>query len=441
MQLAIRTCAAAPERSGDTELRALVNAVLEVRSSQIRDAEIREVESRWWHAKPVPLDGNDHVMLEFRDVTAQHKSWPVQEVWPPETIECVASEFLEDVAQRFRVQANKSHRHPFFPSLHFDIVLKDERVSFSALGSRTVADILASLSDKRIVHYVRNDDENRAEYIHSPARHFQVWERTLPEWSSIPEHWIEPLPPPGFVEVEANATHEPKEQYYKKVPTLHIPGTGRNIVPSAKKPEIISRALFVPVEDLSPTFTRLLNLQREDDLVPHDAHLVPGRITLEAAKGLLGRVVQSSSEPRPEGDEPRTKRRKINKFAAQTVGMAWGLELGADGGPAWLHCVTLSGTWHTDYVLDLTEQDRRYEEGSPIAPISHPCAWVGAAVLPADKKASQEAAAKAATDTDTGAQAGPSFPAGVLSFDEWYKRTTKWIRALNKKKSAPVVEV
>ena len=86
---------------------------------------------------------------------------------------------------------------------------------------------------------------------------------------------------------------------------------------------------------------------------------------------------------------------------------------------------------------------RQYEDfRSPIAVMTIGCAWVGAVVLPADKKAM-----KGPTETQLeqqGAAASDQPEAGAerqgLSFDDWYKRTRKWIRALNKKK-APLVEV
>lgn len=348
-------------------------------------------------------------------------------------MECASSKAFERAAQRFRVRANQKHRHPFKPLLSFDAVLKSGPASFNALGERHIADVLSELPEERVVTYVHNLDENNN--LQSPARYFNIWERTLPSWCTTPDNWIDPIPPPGFAE---NPDDPPPsgEQYYRKVPTLHVPGSGRHIIPSAKKPDIISRTFYIPVVDFGSNVTRIASLEREADLVPHDAHLVPGKdITLDAARALLGRVVQHSTEPRPDPTAPpQGKRLKVNKFAAQKLGLAWGLETDADGRPAWLFCLEFHGM-ASEYAIDLSGENRLYEDlRSPIAIRTVECAWVGAAVLPADTKAMQGAGKKTEPEGSTEADKE------VLSYDDWYKRTKKWIRALNKKK-APLLEV
>ncbi len=305
---------------------------------------------RWWHTEPVPEEVG-RITLTFRDVTAQHKTWLVEDAWTPEGVECVPSEAFQRAAQRFRVQVNQKYRHPFRPSMRFDAILRNGHISFESLSGRTIEDTLGDLSDDCVVPYVRSDEYE--EHKDSPEWYFKPWERTLPSWCATPDHWVDPIPPPGFVQDDYVPTAQ-NEQYYKKVPTLNFPHNGRNIVPSAKKPDIISRALFIPVEDkFTPTRTCEVTLEDGADLVPHGAHLTPGAITLEAARGLLGRVVQSSSEPRPDPDAPPAeKRRKVNKHIAQTVGIAWGLETTPDGAPLWLHCLK-SGWIPSEYVLPL----------------------------------------------------------------------------------------
>ncbi|KAI0364304.1 hypothetical protein BV20DRAFT_870677 [Pilatotrama ljubarskyi] len=444
LEYAIRTCTSAPERSGDEELTALVQATLQTLYAQVREDDIRAAETRWWHTEPVP-EGAGRIMLEFRDVTADHKTWSVKELWPPETVEAAPSETFERVAQRFRVQANKKHRHPFLPCMHFDAVLKTGSTAFESLDGRELAQVLDDLAEENIVPYVRNDEDNNSEYLISPARHFSLWERTLPPWCVTPDHWIEPIPPPGFVE-HPEAPPTLKEQYYKKVPTLNVYGSGRYIVPSAKKPDIISRALFVPVQDYGPNTTSIVALDHEADLVPRGEHLVPGKITLDAARALLGRVVQSSTEPRPDSDAPPAgKRRKVNKFAAQSLGFAWGLETTPEGEPSWLHCISYSLNPSGEYVLDLTGQGRDYDDWrSPIALRTIRCAWVGTAVLPADVKV-MGGGAESGSTTTSGPPAGSTSSVGTghrgLTFKQWSKKTKNWIRALNQKRKAPVVEV
>ncbi|KAI8996222.1 hypothetical protein BD414DRAFT_389710, partial [Trametes punicea] len=171
----------------------------------------------------------------------------VTEQWPPQTIAGAPSEIFDRVAQRFRVQVNREYRHPFLPSLRFDAILKSGRVSFNELADRPLVDILADLTEERVVPYDLNDIMEV--YTQSPALFLPHWERgcALPEWCTTPDHWIEPIPPPGYIE-HPSMPLERKMPYYKKVPTLHFPGRGQHIVASAKRPDIISRSIFVPVE-------------------------------------------------------------------------------------------------------------------------------------------------------------------------------------------------
>ncbi|KAL7278818.1 hypothetical protein ACG7TL_007835 [Trametes sanguinea] len=380
-------------------------------------------------------------MCELNAITADHKTWTVSEVWPPEIVEGSTLEAFERVAQRFRVRANQKHRHPYLPSLHFDAVLKSGRVPFSNLSERSVADILSDLEEERVVPFVRNDEDNHDVHSRSPARYFDLWERTLPEWCRTPDHWVEPSPPPGFID-DSNSPRSLREQYYVKVPTLHFAGKGRHIIPAAKKPDIISRSLFIPVQNFSVDKVSFYPLERDHDLVPHSAHLIPGKITLEAARALLGRVVQSSTEPRPDPDAARgAKRRKINKYASQVLGYAWGLET-EDGRPAWLHCVHYASRGGNEYVLDLSGLKRTYADWrSPVDIRTQPCAWVGAAVLPADRKSSKAASGSGAGQVGAERSAEVPTKGGVMSYDAWCARTEKWIRALNKKRNIPLVEV
>ncbi|KAM5541624.1 hypothetical protein V8D89_004814 [Ganoderma adspersum] len=447
LETAIIRSRTALKRRDDEGLKALVAAVLDAKSTHLRDDDIRKAEAFWWDTAPLAEDA-ERVVLEFRDVTSQHKSYPVTEVWPPETVECAPSEPFENAAQRFRVQANKKHRHPFWPSRHFDTILGTARASIETLGARTVADVLGGLTEERVVPYVRNDEDNLSEFQHSPARHFSFWGRTLPEWCVTPDHWIEPVPPPRFSE-QLDTPPAPNDPYYKKVPTLHITGRGCRIVPSATKPELIARSLFIPVQD-GPQYTMNAVVDPAGDLVPRGAELTPGKITLDAARALLGRVVQSCAAPRSDDSDPDAppagKRRKVD-YEAYTLGFAWGLELDANREPAWLHCVKWEGGGTIEYVLDLSGQNRRaYNEDSesPLALWTITCAWVGIAMFPMDQKAvSGEAEKVAESASDKGApqvgEAEKQTP--VMSFDEWSARTDKWIRDLNKKKFASVVEV
>ncbi|CDO76325.1 hypothetical protein BN946_scf184414.g7 [Trametes cinnabarina] len=440
LYLAVGICSAARGHGEDKRISALHKVIAEAHYTQSRDDDIRQTEALWWNIDPVP-DDDERLTLEFRDVTADHKTWTVNEVWPPETVEGSQGEAFGRVAQRFRVQANRKHRHPYYPSLQFDAILKSGRVSFSALVERTVADVVSDLSEERIVPFVRNDEDNHAVYSSSPARHFDAWERTLPEWCKTPDHWVEPTPPPGFVEGDIDQLPL-KEQYYIKVPTLLMGGTGRLIIPSAKQPNVISRSLFVPVRKLQNELITFYNLERDADLVPYSAHLVPGQITVDAARALLGRVVQSSTEPLPDWDaEPGVKRRKINKYATQTLGYAWGLQT-EEGKAAWLFCMDFGSRGVFEYVLDLTGQNRTYGDWrSPIVTRTLCCAWLRVAVLPADVRVMKAGSNPGGGETSVDRRTEPPSTDGVLPYNEWRDRTDRWKRALNRKRNAPVVEV
>ncbi|KAI9060898.1 hypothetical protein FKP32DRAFT_1678642 [Trametes sanguinea] len=430
----------APQYADNQELRGIRNEILAARAVQLKDEDIRQTEALWWHVEPPP-QGVEPIPLIFRDVTAEYKKWHV-DVWPPETVGAAPSEVFRCVAQRFRVQANRKHRHPFWPSLHFDAVLTSGRVSFDALGLREVAEVLRELAEACVVSYVRNDEDNLSEITRSPARYFNLWDRTLPGWCVTPDHWLEPIPPPGYA--VQDSLPGPLPQLYKKVPTLHLPGSGRHIIPSAKVPQLIPRSLYIPVRNRANTAFPFAALEQEADLVPRGAHLIPGHISLDDARALLGRVVQSSMEPLPDPDIPRAQRPKINKFAAQRLGFAWGLETAEDGSPSWLHCVQYNSDGWGEYVLDLTGQKREYQEYSPISVKTIRCAWVGAVLLAVDHKAIKMARASdeaGAASAERALAREDEVANEALVFDEWYEHTRKCIKALNRKKTAPVVEV
>ncbi|EJD48155.1 hypothetical protein AURDEDRAFT_162626 [Auricularia subglabra TFB-10046 SS5] len=382
---------------------------------QLRNAEYDEVMERWWSCPPVPADAEDVLELIFVDLT------PGDERWEPEKVACAASEPFGDAAQRFRVQANKKHRHPWLPSMHYTLLL-DERgsrgVMFYSLADRTVAEVLTDLKDDRQLHYTRDDDSraHREEAAKSPARVFSLWDppRTLPPWCTTPDSWIEPTPPPGF-----SAPKEEGAQLYIAVPTLHVPAVG--IVPSATKPQVIARTLYWPVTR-SGSYTFGFHVDCEEDYVPSSERLTPATLTAENAQALLGRYVQTSTVPDPPRDDapPDSKKRKnvpINKYATRKVAIAWGLALDDDGRPDWLHCYSLGST----LAIDLKGLERPF--GRPNVRTSN-CAWIAAVMLDADKRA-------------LGVQAEPAEDV----FGPWVQQTERWIKQLNAAGVDKLVEV
>ncbi|KAI0312577.1 hypothetical protein OF83DRAFT_632999 [Amylostereum chailletii] len=435
----MRTCANG--RREDRALQDIVAKALDTASSQIRDAQIQEVEDRWWKTAPMP-DVPDTLTLHFQDVSLAHahKARHLVEVWPAEDVQCAPTEPFQHVFQRFRVQVNKKHRHPFLPTISFDALLGSDKLSFADSGRLSVAEILPKLSQPNVVPYVRNDEDDRRTQGDSPAYKIDVWKRTLPSWCTTPNHWIEPTPPPGFAQGKTPTT---QSQYYIKVPTLLIPGNGRNILPTTTKPNIIARHFFLPVHDIYTTST--FSLQQEDDLVPFSGKLIPGALSLDQARAFLGRVVQCSTKPpRPSDAEPAGKRRKVNTCAAQTVGIAWGLETDAEGTPSKLHCFTAHARTHSDWVLHLSAplSRRSAHKPAPRSPMmvrEQWCEWVGLATLPADRRAVEEARVRTAVGGED--DEGEEKTDGALSFDQWYEKTKAWIATLNGENTVPIVQV
>ncbi|VDC05349.1 unnamed protein product [Peniophora sp. CBMAI 1063] len=393
------------------------------RFAQSRDAGIAEIHSQWWSYPPVTAADNEIIELSFVDATGNSERWEM------ELVPCSLSEPFTHAAQRFRVAANKRYRHPFLPSRHFDLLLEsDQRSDFDSLSSRTIADVLG---DTREVRYVRNDNgqAQREEQEKSPSKLFPPWERAhlLPSWCETPDLWFEPTPPPGF-----SASKAQGKQYYAKIPTLHIPFAC--IRSAAFQPQHVARSLYLPVQDNPITGqTSAFLFDREKDLVPFANRIPTSTITVEAARSLLGRFVQSSTEPLRDDAPPTAKKQKKtmgNKYQAQTVAIAWGLTVDQDGKPDWLHCATLRGNWQFDVVLDLTGRLNR--------PFGYPgvkhanCAWLGAVVLDADRRALEE---------NERAEQKERPPQDADQFSEWSQKTRRWIRNLNAENADKLIEV
>lgn len=395
---------------------------------QLREAELKETMERWWSCPPLVSDGDDVLELTFVDLT------PGDERWEPERIRCTEGEPFAHAAQRFRVQANKKYRHPWLPSMHYTLVLdhteaESGRVAFDSLAARPVADVLSNQNGNKTVEYVRDDNSraHREERDKSPARLLAPWDRAriLPSWCRTPDSWIKPVPPPGF-----GASKTQGAQFYLEVPTIHVPGIG--IVPSATKPRYIARSLYWPVLQSGETIDDF-PLDRERDYVPPSERLVPGALTAENARALLGRYVQSSTEPLRDDGPPSNKKRKtaVNKYASQTVAIAWGLSLDGDGRPDWLHCVIpLLNVVH-DCAFDLKGLRRRL--GIPNV-VYKQCEWIGAVVLPGDQHALELAVAQKNQPQE------PAPDAGDTS-DNWTNNVDRWIRLLNTADIDKLVEV
>ncbi|KZW01455.1 hypothetical protein EXIGLDRAFT_829935 [Exidia glandulosa HHB12029] len=391
--------------------------------AQLRDAEWQETEERWWSYPPVTADVSEVLELTFIDAT------PGDERWEPERIPCSAGEPFSHAAQRFRVVANKKHRHPLRPSLDYNLILEvrgSTRATFDSVASRTVSYLLGELKNGHSVQYVR-DDGRPVDLRRWPALLFAPWDRAriMPSWCTTPESWFEPVPPPGF-----NAAKVPVDgaQFYLAVPTLHIPGIG--IVPSASKPQLIARTLYWPVRYLKLMLTLgEYPLDEGRDYVPVPQRLVSSALTTEAARALLGRYIQSSSDIPRDDEPPKNKKRKKIASASdsQTLAIAWGLTLDDEGQPDWLHCVQPLLQWQDDYALDLKGLSRSL--GQPHVRYKN-CVWIGAAVLDADRRA-----------LECNVEENELQEVQRDGSSDWTERTQQWIKNLNTEGIDKLVEV
>ncbi|KZV70441.1 hypothetical protein PENSPDRAFT_607234 [Peniophora sp. CONT] len=362
-----------------------------------RKGEIEDMERRWWSYPPIMAAADDVIEVTFVDATGG------DEIWDPERVPCCPTELFAHAAQRFRVSANKKYRHPFLPSYHFDLLHDGVRDAFDSFGSRTVGDVI---DNRRDVRYVRNEKgrAHNQEKEKTPAKRVWPWDRAslLPSWCTTPDSWFEPTPPPGFAVPKVEG-----EQYYIKVPTLHIPCAG--IRSPTIQPQIITRSLYLPVKECAGKVA-VYPLQR--DYVPLANRLVPSSLTVETARSLLGRPVQSYS-----GDG-----------VARRVAIAWGLTLDDDGKLDWMHCVVVERKRQEDVVLDLKGQNRQFREGI----IRENCAWVGAAMLEADMRASGNFKIEMGNNEQEEDQA---------SLRQWTEKARRWIKNLNSEGVDKLVEV
>ncbi|VDC03140.1 unnamed protein product [Peniophora sp. CBMAI 1063] len=282
----------------------------EARFAQSCDAGITEIISHWWSYSPVTVADNERIELSFVEATGN------SEHWETELVPCSLSEPFTHVAQRFHVDvaSSKRYRHPFLPYRPFDLLLKsDQRSDFDSLSSRTIIDVLGY-----------------------KARFGEVALEALPALGADAPFAIMVRNARVVVQACASAGVLCQEDPREAILCQDVHSTHpvrlyalRHVSTAAR-----SSVLHLSVQDNPITGqTRAFPFDREKDLVPFANRISTTTITVEAARSLFGRFVQSSTEPLRDDAPPTAKKQKKtmgNEYQAQTVAITWGLTVDQD---------------------------------------------------------------------------------------------------------------
>ncbi|EED83302.1 predicted protein [Postia placenta Mad-698-R] len=348
-----------------------------------------------WYTEP-PLPSVETVHLTFRDATADHKAFGALEIWADEEVESIIDGAVLDTLLRFRIRANKKYRHPYRPSLDFDILLpkaegaESELINIDNLDEYLVQTILARLGDTKVIKYVRNDDQNGEAQFY--VENTDPWARTLPDWlSPAPPTWCRYTPPVSYTRAASRTAADGIQ--YKEVPLLYFGGTGRDILPSITMPPLVVSHVYLPVQHREGDYCHALG-DEVDHVVSAD-RLVPP-LTDAQARSLLGRAIQFSTAPLPEprdDNRPQKKRKKTRPLytTLQTV-VVWGY----DPATSLLSCTSPFGLRNTDFVLDLRVADREViaadKQEDPYGVTRKFAHWLGVVSSPQDRKLREERA-------------------------------------------------
>ena len=340
------------------------------RSVQEIRKDIEAVENTWWSITSIPGDSDQQVLLTFEDASAKFYGNSTQ-TWGPEPVPCSLGESFAHAFQRFRVQANKKHRHPFRPALSFLLISNENagggsqepRIAFEDAHNYTVQQVVELFGGSTTLAYARDDSTQRPEHDNGQLR-LNPWDRTLPPWCSTPAHWIAPSAPQSVLPPSRHEDSDLPAYVWRKVPTLHLPGLGTTILPSTVTPTLIASSLFL-VAHPTPAGERCIDLDGTDaDLVVPAEKLDPRALTPDAVRRLLlGRYVQTCAGEEGEGERPAKRAR-----TARRAGVAWGYE------PATrrLYCVTPA---NGEFMLDLSGSEDAGEDA--LGPAVVRCARLG----------------------------------------------------------------
>ncbi|CCM00581.1 uncharacterized protein FIBRA_02617 [Fibroporia radiculosa] len=391
----------------DEGIRTLVEMVKKTLTSMILPLE--KISQEWWTEPAQPASPS--ITLIFRDTTSSFQPLRVNDNWDTIPVETNLDEDFRIAFLRFRVRANKRHRHPLLPSLDFDIVVPSQvlegvasesettLLSSENAGKHSVRSMLdqLKLDTARVeftISYVRSDHRNILSKK-TPAQSTPPWRRLLPDWFiTTPSSWISPIPPSAF-STSVSDTPEPTTPAYKftnyyPVPLLKYTGTGKDILPDISSPPIVASHIYVPLDThVSPYGTNtLLAGELSNDLaqlVPDEDRL-PFPLADEQAQSLLGRVVQYSIVPLQSHTE-RPKKKARSQVLTEFVTAVWGY----DPSTRMLHCLHPAGFLSTSFIIDVSKTGSHsisapsttdaYGVGTKFA---H---WIGLVSIPEDKLA------------------------------------------------------
>ncbi|KAI0916653.1 hypothetical protein AcV5_003081 [Taiwanofungus camphoratus] len=375
-----------------------------------------EVEERWWTESAPPT--SERTVLVFQDVTAKHKLFGAEDVWQLEEIDVGLDELFIDAFVRFGVRANKKHRHPFLPALNLDVVLPKEGapadpelINIHDTDAYSVRSVLArigtSTGQPNVIQYVRNDDNNLEVVNTFTIYSIAPWDRVLPAWfPPVPSTWLSPVAPPSYehptLPTDPTATAGSTPTTYKKVPLLHYPGNGRNILPTTTVPPLVASHIFIPVRTWSSNnMTFAAHNSEADHVLSSDKLALP--LSEAQARTLLGRVIQYSLEPLPEPEPetsgPAKKKARKTKPQSSALGLmklitaAWGY----DPATQWLYCTDPMGRPLSDLVIDVSApraqiRNPRYASADPFT-VDLRCAyWIGVVSTADDRRIREEEA-------------------------------------------------
>ncbi|EIN13188.1 hypothetical protein PUNSTDRAFT_139828 [Punctularia strigosozonata HHB-11173 SS5] len=369
---------------------------------------VEEVEREWWSMDPV-AEGLPRVTWMFEDVNAQHAEGGAGP-WAPEAVEGSPQETFDHIFRRFRVQANKKYRHPFKPALNFDIIrdpgvqagVNDEkgegaseplRIAFGDASNYTGQQVLDLFGGSTTLTYVRHDDQDDADHKMGPLS-FRPWDRKLPPWCTTPPHWIPPAVPPGYGHDALTDVSDESQYVWRAVPTLTLPGLGRNLLPSATSPSLIVSHVFVVASATGKCPT--LRVELGSDHVAEKDKRAPTALTMRAIRThLLGRWIHASTSAlatkasNGDNDElaERPAKRARPEPSLDRIGIAWGYEPSTRR----LYCVTLT---NEEFVVDLSIKASEtssksvanadcQNEGRAVMR----CEWIGPVSLSVDRRA------------------------------------------------------
>ncbi|EIN13190.1 hypothetical protein PUNSTDRAFT_139830 [Punctularia strigosozonata HHB-11173 SS5] len=392
--------------------------------------QVAEVQKSWWSAVMDYEEDATRVGLIFEDVSPMHNGEDT-ETWTAETVFATAQETFDRAFQRFRVQANRKHRHPLKPALNFDIIYEPQgvpeprRIAFGDAAKYTVQQVVELCGGKPTLTYVREDGPH-PEHDKGPIA-LPPWDRTLPSWCTTPSHWIVPAIPPGYGrELGTKLDYEATMYEWRAVPTLMLPGLGHTILPHTTTPSLIASHVMLLAAS-TPWGHAFVSLRADDlkkDYVQTADKRSPTTLTTREIRAiLLGRYVQVSTRTLvPDDAEADNNDRARISPTQDKVGIVWGYEPST----RMLYCVTPT---NEEFVVDLSVTISNASGATPQPPMPlRPagrevvrCEWIGPVTIELDRKTGTPGRIGYARLTASMSQA----------FDEWRDKYNELVQEFN----------